>query len=78
MRMQDQHKVKQCLDSSEEKKNVTMKNAFDTKITNDAKKRGQFARFAKVKSEHFCGQGTDSQQEGKVEEDEWRESKTKF
>ena len=52
-----------------------MKNAFDTRITEGAKKRSLFARLAKEKKEHSYGQGTDSQQEVKVEEDEWLESK---
>ena len=54
-----------------------IKNAFDTRTTKEAKKRDQFAKLAKVKSEHSCGQETDSQQEGKIEEDEWLESKNK-
>ena len=51
------------------------KNAFDTSSTKQAKKRDQFAKFAKVKNEHSYRLGTDSQQEGKVEEDERLESK---
>ena len=63
------------MDSSKEKKSILTKNAFDTRITRRAKKTGKFARFAKVKNEHSYGQGTDSQQEVKVEEDERLESK---
>ena len=51
------------------------KNAFDTETKGEAKKRGQFAKSAKVKKEHSNGQGTDSQPEVKVEKDEWFEPK---
>ena len=40
-----------------------------------SKEKRPIAKFAKVKNEHSYGQGTDSQQEAKVEEDEWFESK---
>ena len=54
-----------------------MKNGSDTRITKGTKRKGQFARFAKVRKELSCGQGTDSQEEEKVDKDEWLESKTK-
>ena len=50
------------------------KNASDTGTTKETQKRAQFVRFVKVKKEQAYEQGTDSQPEVKVEEDEWLES----
>ena len=52
-----------------------MKAASGTEIKDETRNKGQFAKSVKTKNAHFCGQGTDSQQDVKAEEDEWLESR---
>ena len=72
--IEDDHKVNQNLDLSMRTKNTMMKDAIDGEASEERAK-DQIARSAKTKSLLSCGQGTDNQQQGKLEVDKWLESK---